>query len=513
MGRALPSTVTILLLTATALLLTATCASAWQEGLAPRLDKDSGAFDVRVTFASDRDAFTVEGRRLLLGSQEVYLASADVVSIFRASRFWDPELNRLTLRVGDRQLVTTAGSRLYMKDERAFLLPVPVLVLDGDFWLPMEFVVNQVGPVLGETAAWNRAGLILHVGAAKPNVTGLTVETGARSTTLRVLCEEPLGWRATGPASGVVTLKIYGGIVDRRSVRLGGPRGLITGVTSRQRSDHALIDVEIRSLVRHSHARSGGDGREIVLVLEETETSALPDLEPRGALNMSGPLELGAGTRAVRTIVIDPGHGGDDTGRVGPSGVREKDVVLDLARRLEDELEDRGYVVVLTRDGDEDPAPDARAEIANRSGGDLFLSLHANGWFDRQVRGVETHLLMPSGTGDDTAGGGDFFVAWPHVQWRHLGASREAADLVQARLVDGAAALNRGVRSTAQRVLRGVDMPALVVEVGYLTHPGEEKQLDSGSYRERLADSLARAVDDYRDLVGRYLAQDEEERR
>ncbi len=505
MLRAVSIALMVLLLTAT---LATTIASAWQEGLAPHLDQKSGSFEVRVVFASDRDPFAVQGRRLLLGLQEVYLASADVVSIFRASRFWDPELNRLTLRVRDRQLVATAGSRLILRDDQEILLPVPVLALDGDFWLPMEFVVNRMGPALGEPVAWNRDGLILHVGAAKANVTGLRVETGTRSTTLHVICEEPLGWRATAPASGVVTLKVYDGVVDRRAVRLTNPRGLIRKVTARQMSDHALIEVEIRSLVRYSHARSGGDGREIVLILEEAEAPALPDLEPRGALNMSAPRELGAGAREVRTIVIDPGHGGDDTGRVGPSGVREKDVVLALARRLEDELEERGYVVVMTRDDDDDLDLDSRAEIANRSGGDLFLSLHANGWFDRQVRGVETHVLFPSGTDNGRGGGNEFFVPWNHAQWRHLGASREVAELVQARLVTGAAALDRGVRQTIQRVLRGVDMPALVIEFGYLTHPGEEKQLDSRSYQERLTDSLAHAVDDYRDLVAELLAHD-----
>ncbi|MBU1676802.1 copper amine oxidase N-terminal domain-containing protein, partial [bacterium] len=297
MLRAVPITLAILMLTAA-------LASAWQEGLAPRLDQKSGSFEVQVTFARDRASFPVQGRHLLRGSQEVYLASADVVSIFRAARFWDPELNRLTLRVRDRQLAATAGSRLILDAGREILLPVPVLALDGDLWLPMVFVVDQMGPALGETAVWNGAGLNLHVGAAKANVTGLRVETESRSTTLRVFCDEPLGWRATGPASGVVTLKVYGGVVDQRAVRVTNPRGLIRKVTTRQMSDHALIDVEIRSLVRYSHARSGGDGREIVLVLEETETSALPDLEPRGALNMSGPSELGAGAREVRTIVI-----------------------------------------------------------------------------------------------------------------------------------------------------------------------------------------------------------------
>ncbi len=489
------------------LLMTATVAAAWEEGLAPLTDRGSGTFDIRVTFVRDRDDFDIQGRHLLPGSQVTYLASADVVAIFRASRYWDPELNRLTLKARDRQLSATAGSRLVQRDGVELLLPVPVLSLDGDIWVPMEFVVNVLGPAVGEPVAWSHADHVLSMGAARPNITNVRVETGTRSTSLHIFCDEPLGWRALGPENGIVTLKVYGGIVDRREVRVSQPRGLIRRVSSRQKSDHALITVEIHNLVRHSHARSGGDGREIILTLEESEAPSLPDLDPRGALNMSSPSELNRGLREIRTVVIDPGHGGDDTGRIGPSGLREKDVVLDLARRLEDELEDLGFTVVLTRDGDDDLDLDSRAEIANRSGGDLFLSLHTNGWFDRQVRGIETHMLRPAGIESGGSVDATSFVPWDRVQWRHLGAGREVAELVQARLVEQTAARDRGVRQTAQRVLRGVDMPAVVVEVGYLTNPGEEDQLDSRAYREKLAEGLALAVADYRRGVAAKLAR------
>jgi len=493
------------------LLLTATVASAWEEGLAPRTDRGSGTFDVTVSFVRDRDDFDVQGRRLLPGSQETYLASADVVAIFRAARYWDPELNRLTLKARDRQLTATAGSRLVDRDGEELLLPIPVLSLDGDIWLPMTFVVDVLGPAIGEPVAWNHTDQVLRVGAARPNITGLRVDTGTRSTSLRIFCEEPLGWRALAPANGVVTLKVYGGILDQREVRISNARGLIRRVTSRQRSDHALIDVAFSNLVRHSHARSGGDGREIVLTLEETEVSSLPDLDPRGALNMSAPTELTTGLREIRTVVIDPGHGGDDTGRVSSSGLREKDVVLSMARRLKTQLEDDGFTVVMTRKGNDDRDLDTRAEIANRAGGDLFLSLHVNGWFDRQVRGIETHLLRPGIFGTDhTSGATDgetAFVPWDHVQWRHLGASREVAELVQARLVEQTAARDRGVRQTAQRVLRGVDMPAVVVEVGYLTNPNEADQLDSRAYLDTLAEGLALAVEDYRRAIAVKLAR------
>ncbi len=488
-----------LLCLATILTLLAGAALAWEEGLVPRADGGPGTYEIRVEFLRDRDGFVVDGRRMLPGSQETYLASADVVALFRAVRYWDPALNRLTLKSVERRFVATAGSRLVDRDGAELLLPVPVLALDGDIWLPLTFVTDVMAPAVGEPVVWRRDEAVLRVGAARPNVTGLSVETGPRSTSLRIRCEEPLGWRALDPENGVVTVRIYGGVVDRRAVRLERARGLVNRVSARQRADHALVDVSISGLTHRSRARSGGDGRDIVLVLEESSTAALPGSDPRGELNMSAPDELAAGPREIRTVVIDPGHGGDDHGCVSAAGLREKDVALRVARRLKDALLTRGFRVEMTRDGDDDLGPDARAEIADRAGGDLYISLHANGWFDRQVRGVETHVLRPAGrVPDDGTVDEDGFVPWDRTQWRHLGASREFAELAQARLIERTAAQDRGVRRTSQRVLRGVDMPAVVVELGYLSSPGEADQLDARGYQQQLAEALALAAEDYR---------------
>ncbi len=98
-------------------------------------------------------------------------------------------------------------------------------------------------------------------------------------------------------------------------------------------------------------------------------------------------------------------------------------------------------------------------------------------------------------------------MPWARVQWRQLGAGREVAEQVQAKLVEQTAARDRGVRQSAQRVLRGVDMPAVVVEVGYLTNPSEADQLDSRAYLDTLVAGLALAADDYRRAIAAKLAR------
>lgn len=464
-----------------------------------RLRPEAAPAEVKVTFEGLRDGFTVEGRRMLGGSSETYFSSSAMASIFRAGRFWQESLRRLTVRARGNTFRLTAGSRLVDIDGRELLLRAPPLAADGDLWLPAEFLVGVMGPVVGEMVSWNPQAAAMAVGSRNPNLTGLRIATQTRSTEVRIACSEPLGWRADSPRRGLVVLKIFGGEVDRSAVRFSGRRGLVRGIESRQFSDHAKIDVKVSDLVSAFRVRSTDGGRAIVLSLEEGGGEALPEPRPRGHLNMTAPEGLRDVSRPVevRTVVLDPGHGGDEPGKVGTRGTLEKEINLDLARELARLLERRDLRVVLTRDDDRMLGLDERAEIANKAGGDIFLSIHANGWFNGEARGIETFFLDPTGA---AAGGGDeLFVPWEQAQHRHLGQSSVLAEIVQQKLIERTGAADRGVRRGGFRVLRGVDMPAVLVETGFLSNRNEERNLRDKGYRRRLAEALAAAVIEFRD--------------
>ena len=236
-------------------------------------------------------------------------------------------------------------------------------------------------------------------------------------------------------------------------------------------------------------------------------TSPLP---PRGA-GGAGDERPGAGI----TLVLDPGHGGHDTGAVGPTGLQEKDVVLDLALRLRRLLQDRlGVHVLLTRSADVFvPLPD-RSAFANRAQADVFISLHLNGSAQREAGGFETYYFTrePSDTdarvsaqrenlasvGEGASGPG--LVSLLRNTLADLAVTRDIqessalAERVLAALGEIMRVQNRGVKSGPFYVLATAAMPAILVESAFITNPEEEQQLRRDAYRQRLAEALCDGI-------------------
>jgi N-acetylmuramoyl-L-alanine amidase len=229
------------------------------------------------------------------------------------------------------------------------------------------------------------------------------------------------------------------------------------------------------------------------------------------------------GGRARPVIVVDPGHGGVETGATGPSGTQEKDVALDLARRLKTALErDAGATAVLTRDEDRLVPLDDRAAIANHNRAHLFLSIHLNAAKRRGAIGAETYFLSPDSTDDEArtlaalenrASGvaeapqaqnaeGDRsldLILWDLAQNQYLAESARLAESVQKELNALAGTKDRGVRQAPFRVLMGATMPAILVEAGFITNPDEEARFRDPAYLDKVVDAIVRAVRGYLD--------------
>jgi N-acetylmuramoyl-L-alanine amidase len=177
-------------------------------------------------------------------------------------------------------------------------------------------------------------------------------------------------------------------------------------------------------------------------------------------------------------IVIDPGHGGRDGGARGQAGTKEKDVVLDIAKRLAAELRRKGVRLTLTRRDDRYLSPEARARASNSLKPDALVSLHTNSYRQASVAGVETWVsdrkYAPSKRADR--------------------ASRTLAEAVQRELVRATRSRDRGVRRGSYKVLRRSKVPAALVEVGFISNAAEEKKLADAKWREKIAKALAKAV-------------------
>jgi len=234
-----------------------------------------------------------------------------------------------------------------------------------------------------------------------------------------------------------------------------------------------------------------------------------------------------AGTDAgALVVVLDPGHGGKfpHDGARGRHGLVEKNISLAVAQKTKALLELAGATVVLTRENDEDVSLAERDRIANEAGADLFLSIHCNSMElgeDRKVtQGVETYFLSPDPTDAEARmlaeleNGGPDAVPLPRsasavegiLNDLALGQARNdsavLARLVQNHVIRGTWATSRGVRQAPFLVLSGTRMPSALVEIGFISHPQESRQLGREKYQARIAQALSEAV---RDFAGKVL--------
>jgi N-acetylmuramoyl-L-alanine amidase len=232
--------------------------------------------------------------------------------------------------------------------------------------------------------------------------------------------------------------------------------------------------------------------------------------------------------KGLSVVVIDPGHGGRSLGAEGRTGTLEKNLVLSVSEKLKKLLEEGlGVKVVLTRTADYYVGLKERTAIANNNGADLFLSIHANATFRSDIEGFETYYLNFKPSDKDASknaelenkalgvkGGADDKVLleailWDMAQTNFLKESKDLAYKVQSSLVDELKSSDRGVRQAPLAVLMGARMPAVLVEIGFLSNPEQEIRLNRESHQEAIARALYKAIENFhRELLRGEIKRD-----
>jgi N-acetylmuramoyl-L-alanine amidase len=231
---------------------------------------------------------------------------------------------------------------------------------------------------------------------------------------------------------------------------------------------------------------------------------------------------LTAPATSIRTIAIDAGHGGEDVGAVGPGGTKEKDITLAVARRLKSVFEGRlGIRVLLTRDDDRNVPLDDRSAAANNNKADAFISLHASASprstatgasilfaaFDRDTedaaRGsgasgaaIDSRLQTAAGVTRDLE-----LVVWDLAQTRHVDQSADFARFLEDRFREHVPLSAHAIERAPLRVLESANMPAVLIEMGYLSNAGQEKQLLSNEFQTAFVQAVLDAVLHFRDSL------------
>lgn len=237
-----------------------------------------------------------------------------------------------------------------------------------------------------------------------------------------------------------------------------------------------------------------------------------------GNIENKNDFSLSTHARRMKTIVIDPGHGGLETGAKGPSGTLEKDINLKISLKLKEIIERKlALRVVLTRDQDIDISLENRAAVANNNRADLFISIHANGAFRPKARGSETYFLSLRASDEEARrlaylenNSPEFerkieeesqdqimMILWDMAQAAFLKQSSQLAEFIQLELNKLLGTANRGVKQAPFKVLTGVACPAVLVEVAFISNPEEEARLKDEDFQWGVAQAIFQGILNY----------------
>jgi N-acetylmuramoyl-L-alanine amidase/GAF domain-containing protein len=292
-----------------------------------------------------------------------------------------------------------------------------------------------------------------------------------------------------------LAIPVNDGLVDRVRVGL-------------RESSGVRIVIDLAAPAEYSAVLSATEPYRLMIVVRSTQAPAgkpaNPGLAPSNKVPTAPATPPPRATLTHPKIVIDAGHGGMEDGAIGHGGLKEKDLTLQISKRLGDLLANRlGAQVIYTRTADLTVPLEARAAIANQVSADLFISVHANSSDDPGARGVETYYVAstPSPGAVSLAGRDARTKASalkPATEDFKLGESHKLAVQVQQALYHafgrGTGVLNRGVKQAPFVVLLDVEMPSILAEVGFITSPADEHKLSTSEGQEAIADALYRGI-------------------
>ena len=453
---------------------------------------------------------TREGRRpipTILQSGQELIALDDVAALFQVQVREDTLAGGVTVTYKGRSVVASLDQPMASVNGRLVALPSPAIRAGSRWLVPVEFLSRALGPIYDARIEVRRPSRLLIVGDLRvPRVTA-RIETLGPPTrvTIDMTPAAPGSTTHDGPR---VLIRIDADALDVAVPPAGG--GLVEQIRVGDQPTTLVVQLKEAGAVNVSTLVTATGSRIVLDLATTAATSAETPAAPAPVPPPAAP-PFTANRPALQTIVIDPGHGGEDNGTAGAGGTLEKHVTLDVARRVKALVETRlGIRVVLTREDDRRVELDERAALANNSKADLLISVHANAALASAISGAEVFYLsldpeMEAARREAQAesaalpvlGGGTRtidVIRWDMAQARHIDSSAVLAGLLEEELRTRVPLGPRPLQQAPLRVLVGANMPAALVEIGYLTNAAQEKQAASPEFQTAVSQAIYETV-------------------
>ena len=457
-------------------------------------------------------------------ADQEFAALEDLAALFQLAVHEEP-LGALTVSYKGRTIVLTPDQALVSVSGRLVSLPAAP-VRSGRRWLvPIDFISRALAPIYDAKLDLRKPSRLLVVGETRVPRVAIRVEplgTAARLT----IDATPRATAAVAQEGDHLLIKFDADALDLAlpPVQPQTTGGLVLGLRLVDQTTVA-VDVGPRFGAFRASTQPVDQSMRVTLdiVAAQTESPApapaspSPSPSPTPAPPPPDLSTLAPPASSIRTIVIDAGHGGDDSGVSGPAGTKEKDLTLAVARRLKGAIEGRlGLRVLLTRDEDRNIGIDDRDAAANTNKADVFISLHASASVRPRTTGATIFIAAFEKTTDNasdlpsgpervaTFSGGvrDIeLLPWDLAQLRHTDQSAAFARLIEQQFRDRVPLSAHPIDRGPIRLLEAANMPAVLVEIGCLSSPGQEKQLAGGEFQNAVVQAIVEAVVRFRDQL------------
>jgi len=448
-----------------------------------------------------------------------FVSAIDLARLLSARHYWSHDKKKLDLKFGGHLLTLTASNPVVVLDRKAYHLPVNARLRSGALWVPIRPLCAIFQAAAPGWLGWKTETGQLQLLSPGFNVHDITIESRSNGTLVSMSTTGTFSLEhALGP-SNWLTITVLGGIVNPEAFTIAPRDELVKKVKVYQFSESCQISLQLnQGVTTYKVFQEENPETIVVLLRRDGRASSTSRTAPPGELQPNQDLAF------FDLIALDPGHGGKDPGAVGPTGLLEKDIVLDVTRRLAEMLRDQlGIRVLLTRDDDTYVSLQRRTEIANSTGADLFISIHANASRKRSVGGCETFFLSPAKNDDARAvamlenaalkfeeelgltteglSDEDFIlrdIVSDMLQSSFLKESEDLAAHIQADMNKKLNLRNRGVDQAGFFVLVGAKMPAVLIEIAFISNQHEEKLLKQRWFRQQVAEAIFNGLKDFK---------------
>lgn len=422
----------------------------------------------------------------------------------------DPRKKKFTLEIPHNPVVVYGINPFLKVGAKWEQMPIAVLLIDNEYYVPVQFFLQRIQDVLAVHIKYNPLKSEIELAKVKTTVASVRIDDKQNGTIIRIGLNQAFNASNiyTSESNGWFYVDLYGGECGGfRNTQTQNKGTFVDQTACMQLSkDTARLGFQLNKKVKEKNVSVTNNPPEVVISLrshEEVPTALLEQLERERE------------KWKIDLIVIDPGHGGKDPGALSAAGLKEKDVVLKIAREIKAKLvKELKVKVVMTRDSDTFIPLEKRSDIANRAGGKLFISIHADSNPNKGLRGHTVYFMGPAKTDearrvaqyensvirfedarDKYAGLSETaFILAANAQNSYNKESEEFGAILDREMKKRQTPEGLGVRQAGFYVLYGASMPNILLETAFISNKSDEKQLNSKDFHTSVAEAVYKSV-------------------